>query len=149
MTEVLLNRRVAWWLLATYGVLLLAIVFEPFPHAATGSVSLGYQLVEVVGLGDVVSRGVVAFVLNIVLFVPLAFLGSVVARRTTCEQWVGLGLLSSVAIELLQSLLPERTESVGDVTANTLGALLGALAARHLLRGASPTDVKQPSRAGR
>lgn len=139
-----LTPRVATWLLVAYGVLGAAVVFEPYPHAADGSVDVGYRLVSAIGLGGVVSWGAVEFVLNVALFVPVTFLGAAVFPRLRRLQWLGIGLLLSLTIEFAQLLFfPGRSASVWDVIANTLGALLGALLAVRLRRRASESSARQ------
>src|SRR5688572_6319026 len=69
--------------------------------------------------------GGVDFVLNIVLFVPLG-----VGLRWLLGSWLASGLVgaaTTLVIETLQwRLIPGRDASLGDLLANTLGALLGA-----------------------
>ncbi|WP_421742074.1 VanZ family protein [Cellulomonas sp.] len=73
------------------------------------------------------------FLANIVLFVPF---GLLVGLLTRLRPWtvVGLGLATSVAIELAQLLFrPDRVADVRDLVANTLGTAVGVgvlLAAR-------------------
>ncbi len=62
--------------------------------------------------------------LNVVLFVPIGVLGTLVARRG----WVVVGaLLGSSLIELAQWRWLERDGTWVDVAANTCGALLGVV----------------------
>ena len=64
--------------------------------------------------------------LNVVLFVPLGALAVLATARPWW--WVTAGsALASVAIELVQWRWLARDGSSGDVIANTLGALVGAL----------------------
>lgn len=72
------------------------------------------------------------FVLNIVLFVPLGAALVVLTRR---PWWVAtlVAALGSALVEVAQELWLDRVGSAGDVTANTLGALLGALLGARLL----------------
>ncbi len=131
----LLTARRAAWLLGGYACLLLVVVFEPFPRLAVGSVQVGDRLLAHLGLQGAATPDVVEFALNVALFVPLTFLGSHLARRVTWGQWFGAGLLASGTVELVQLVaLPDRSASLWDLTANSLGALLGALAARAPLR---------------
>lgn len=65
---------------------------------------------------------------NVALFVPFGFALALVLTRRPVLLTVLAGLVTSVAFELLQAVLPiDRTPSVGDVVANTCGATLGAL----------------------
>ncbi len=74
------------------------------------------------------------FVGNVLLFVPLGFFGiwSLAGRRASVSRIVWLTILGcalSVAVETLQLFTLDRTSSVADVFANTLGAMSGAVAA--------------------
>jgi VanZ family protein len=77
------------------------------------------------------------FVGNVLLFVPLGFFGiwSLAGRRASISRIVWLTLLGcalSVAVETLQLFTFDRTSSVADVFANTLGTMSGAIAATFL-----------------
>jgi hypothetical protein len=91
---------------------------------------------------------------NIALFVPPVLLAAVATRRP----WRALagGVLGSVAIEILQTLLPAlgRSCDTNDVLANTIGAATGAALAALALwlpRRSTPTaaqestDVEEPA----
>jgi VanZ family protein len=54
------------------------------------------------------------------------------------------GATISLAIELTQAWLPNRTSSINDILTNTLGTFLGALLARKLLSRTTSTDVTPP-----
>jgi VanZ like family len=72
-----------------------------------------------------------AFVYNVALFVPVAFVCATLWRRVPVWAWTGLGLVASLCVESVQALfLAGRQAQVQDLVANTLGALLGALLAR-------------------
>lgn len=70
---------------------------------------------------------------NVLLFVPLGMAGALLLRRHTGWLVVGLGALS-LAIEVLQSTLPDRTPSYRDVVLNSAGALIGVVSVL-LVRG--------------
>jgi VanZ family protein len=77
------------------------------------------------------------FVGNVLLFVPLGFFGiwSLAGRRASVSRIVWLTLLGfalSSAVETLQLFTVDRTSSVADVFANSLGAMAGAIAATFL-----------------
>jgi glycopeptide antibiotics resistance protein len=60
---------------------------------------------------------------NVLLFVPL---GAVLClRNVRFVRSVGVALVISIAVELVQLLLPGRTTAVDDVLCNTAGAALG------------------------
>ena len=126
-----LTPRRARWLLAAYLLATCAVVFQPTPDAAVGSVDVGYWLVQRLRLDALVTPGMIEFAWNVVLFVPITGLASFAWRRVAWEQWVGAGLIASGTIEFVQFvLLPARSASLWDLTSNTLGGMLGAMAAR-------------------
>ncbi|NNK62764.1 MAG: VanZ family protein [Gemmatimonadetes bacterium] len=72
-------------------------------------------------------------VLNTILFLPLgALLGQLGAGLATVA---AAGIGGSTAIELLQTALPGRHPTAGDIVANGLGAVLGLVLWRRLVRG--------------
>jgi glycopeptide antibiotics resistance protein len=84
-------------------------------------------LVSIFNLTPAQGYDIGEFSANILLFLPLGLLAMALLPRLS---WVrvalGAGVLS-ILIELAQTLLrPDRTGSVRDVLANTLGAALGA-----------------------
>ncbi len=87
-------------------------------------------------------------VLNVILFLPfgaLLFLHRAkgIAESRSILAPALLGMLFSVVIETTQCLLPTRTPSLVDVATNTLGALLGAIAARTSLRVVEQTTEEE------
>lgn len=82
---------------------------------------------------------------NVLLFVPLGFLGASRARRA----WVGVAvaMIASVAVELSQLLVPGRQATPRDVLANTIGGLVGALLALLVARTARGSAA-EASRTG-
>ncbi len=80
-----------------------------------------------------------AFLTNALVFVPPVLVAGLLSRRTSVWWWAWAGMLTSVAIELVQRLtLPTRVPSWTDVLANSLGALAGAGLAALLRRGLPP-----------
>lgn len=70
---------------------------------------------------------VAEFTLNIALFVPGSLAAAVAWRRVRWWEWVVVGLLVSLAIELTQyAVLVSRTAQVKDLVSNTIGAAIGA-----------------------
>ncbi len=127
------SRPVASVLLAIYAFVVLWLVFEPIPHTAVGSVLFGERVLAAVGLGGLVPGVAIEFAWNVLMFVPMTFLGSALTSKLTWEQWTGIGLLASSAIEFAQFfVLPDRSATVVDLVSNTLGALLGAILAARL-----------------
>lgn len=127
------------------------------PGAAGGAHTAGIELVPVVDMVDTLTSSVSANVamrilgMNVLLFVPLGFL--LALRLGHIRPAVGLGLCTSVTIELLQGVVPAvtRVAHVDDAILNTLGAALGAAAAttvlRTLQRNRPLTNGKQPVHA--
>lgn len=68
---------------------------------------------------------------NVVLFVPFGVLLMLASLRVTWLRAVGVALVVSCGIEILQAVaLPGRTANAGDVAANVLGAAIGASGVR-------------------
>jgi len=81
----------------------------------------------------------VEFSANVMLFMPIGFLVSMLLRRRLAWLAIVFGATASVAIEAAQwMLLPQRVPSAGDVLANTLGAALGAAIAAIVLSRSTP-----------
>jgi hypothetical protein len=82
------------------------------------------------------SYGTADFFLNVLMFVPLGYLAARVFTN------VGKALIAlitfTIAIELLQFLIPGRFPTLGDVVANTLGGCLG-IWALHIRMGQPDT----------
>lgn len=67
------------------------------------------------------------FCANVLLFVPLGIFAMLLVPRISWLRTVVGALAVTVVIEVVQTLLrPDRTGSVRDVVANTLGAAIGA-----------------------
>ena len=106
------------------------IVFSPTADVPSASVAEISAFLASLGAPAWLSGARVEFVTNVLLFVPLTFLGSLLKPRWTWVTWTLLGFAASSLIELTQLvLLPGRSATVVDVVSNTLGALLGALLA--------------------
>lgn len=85
------------------------------------------------GLPESVGYGEIEFLANIAMFVPLGFMGALLFS----SRWSWLALVGgagfSVAVENIQRVfLAERVYSEWDIVANTMGALLGLIAAETL-----------------
>lgn len=134
----LARRRVAGPLLAVYLLVVALIVFWPSADGASASVSFLWSLLDRFGLGGLVSPSAVEFVTNVLLFMPLAFLGATFKPQWQARHWLAAGLAGTLAIELTQMLfLPGRSPQLPDVAANALGALAG-YALRRRVEGAQP-----------
>lgn len=72
----------------------------------------------------------VQLALNAALFAPLTFLASLTLPRHPWGNWVAYAFAGSGAVEVIQAFVLEpRSAQYVDVVANTLGGLIGALAA--------------------
>jgi len=81
------------------------------------------------------SYDVVEFGSNVALFVPFGIVASLQLRNWPFVLPVIVGAFTSTCIELAQHWLrPERTASVGDVVANSLGVLIGVTLQRLVTR---------------
>lgn len=90
---------------------------------------------DVFGLTPAQSYDLVEFSANIALFVPFGVVASLQLRRWPLALPVIAGALVSVCIELAQhTLRPERTASIGDVLANSIGVLIGVILQRLVTR---------------
>ncbi|MDO4252256.1 MAG: VanZ family protein [Rothia sp. (in: high G+C Gram-positive bacteria)] len=122
-------HRVGSCLFVLYLILLLFIVLWPSHVDDNASGELVRYLLT---LGQ--HRGVLPgwfgyaqleWLANVLMFVPGGFLLTLLvgpARRLRIPLFLAL---ASITIELLQLFLPERTSSIFDVLANTLGGLVG------------------------
>ncbi len=121
--------------MAVYLVVVALIVFWPTAEVASGSVNVISSTLQSAGAPPSVSPGRVEFVTNVMLFVPLSFLGNTFRPEWGWKGWLLAGLVGTFAIELTQMLLlPGRSPQVQDVVANTLGAVCGYLLVRLVRR---------------
>ena len=123
-------------LLVAYVVFLAAVLTQYNPTVATDVVThLEHSLAARGAPGWVTGPGRVEFALNAAMFAPVAFLGAMTFPRHPWGNWVVYGFVASGAVELFQGLvLPPRSAEMADVVANTLGALVGSVAALVVLR---------------
>lgn len=81
-------------------------------------------------------RGRVELALNAAMFAPMTFLASIALPRHPWGNWVAYAFAGSGAVEVFQAFaLEPRSAQYVDVVANTLGGLIGALAALPLAFG--------------
>lgn len=73
----------------------------------------------------------VEFAANIAMFVPAGVLFLLLVARRRRRWWVALllGVAMSVAIESAQRVIPGRVSDIRDLIANSLGTLIGVVAA--------------------
>lgn len=134
------KRPLRRWLQGAFGAYLVALAFVVFlpskeAGAVTGFVAVIAGWLAALGLPFKEASMGVEFVSNIVLFVPFGALVRLLwPRRWNWWRVLLLGAAASTFIELTQLLIPGRVTALSDVVANTSGAVVGALAARWLLR---------------
>jgi glycopeptide antibiotics resistance protein len=142
-----LSRATAARLMGAYLVVVAVIVFWPTGDVASGSVRGIWSVLQVLGAPAWVTPRDVEFVTNVLLFMPLSFLGHTFRPRWRWQGWFVAGLTCTVLIELSQALfLPGRSPAVFDVVANTLGAVLGYFVVRVVSsRGSAAPGLRAPS----
>ena len=106
---------------------------------------------RVLGLDAIGMSDLDDIAINIIGFVPFGFIAYCYRRlaKPDGRGWnlvwaVCAGAIISLAIELAQAWLPNRTSSINDIFTNTLGTFLGALIARKLQSRTTPTGVALP-----
>jgi glycopeptide antibiotics resistance protein len=118
------RRAVRWALggLVLYAVVVAVVVALPVSYSSIID-HLGVWMRTSLGWTSF-GTGWIEFVANIVIFVPLGFLLTLLFRRA----WIGalVGMAGSACVELVQTLIPHRQASLRDVVANTIGAAIGA-----------------------
>lgn len=120
------SRKVAGTLLVLYAVGAAVMVLAPDSDVATDTAEAVWRSLHGLGAPDWVSGKSVEFALNVVLFVPLSFIGAVLLPRWGWLQWLGVGFALTFLVEFVQGVfLPDRTPDVVDMVANSLGALVG------------------------
>ena len=123
-------RGVAGGLAVVYVLFLAFTVFWPSAEYATGTVDVATDFLHSLGAPGWITDSWMQFLANIVLFIPLSLLGSVLLDRWGWRFWLGAGFAASACIELAQLIfLGGRSPTLLDVLANTLGAVAGALIA--------------------
>jgi glycopeptide antibiotics resistance protein len=120
------SRRLAGVLLAIYLLVVAFIVFLPTAGIASGSVHRMWAVLHAAGAPTWVTPSGVEFLTNVLLFIPLSFLGHTFRPHWAWGRWLLTGLAGTLVIEAVQMvLLPGRSAALIDVVANTLGAVLG------------------------
>ena len=117
-------------LLAAYAVVLGLLLLAPSAAAPSWLVETSSRLALAAGLPAQVAGPVqMEVLLNVAAFVPVSLLGSVLRPSPTWRDWTALGFVASLLVEVVQAVvLDARSATHSDVVANTVGALLGALA---------------------
>ena len=138
--------------LAAWVVLLALVLLAPSSTGPDWAIAHLAQALQRLGLPDVLTHPRrVESMLNVVAFVPLSLLGSLLWPRPSWRDWTAVGFVASFLVEVVQAVaLDARQATYADVVANTLGMLVGALLAllvrRLLERGASEGRADPPDR---
>ncbi|MFF2633264.1 VanZ family protein [Microbacterium sp. NPDC058021] len=116
------RRRWVWVALAVYLAMVGAVLLLPVSYGGAVN-AIGVVLSDGLGIGGF-GTGWIEFTGNIVMFVPLGLLLTLLVRR----HWLGVvfALALSAAAELAQAFIPSREPSLRDVLANVVGAAVGA-----------------------
>lgn len=124
-------RTLLPWILAAYVLFLAWVLFNPSAGTASSTVSHVTRLLRDIGLSPgLITRHRIEFALNALMFAPVPFLAALLWPRLHWRDWTAYAFVASGCIELIQGvLLPARSAQFPDVVSNTLGALLGAVAA--------------------
>ena len=122
-------RRLAAWALAAYGVVLALLLLAPWGNVPDRVIRATARLAQDVGVPETLATfGRVEVGLNVLAFVPLTLLATVLWPRPTWRDWTAWTFVASFLVEAAQALLlSERASANSDVVANTLGGLVGAL----------------------
>lgn len=132
----------------TAGYLLVVALFTLTPAQIAPGVPILEQVFSILlgfGLSDWLPMSTAEFIANIALFLPLGALLAALFRPGRWWWAVSSGSAISGIIELMQLLfLPSRVSDVRDLTANALGALIGAVVVVALRRA-----VRSPRRAAK
>lgn len=113
------------WVLVCLGVYAFAcaiVVLTPVSYAKI--VHAIAEWLESAGGITGFGSGWIEFAANILMFLPLGFLLTLLFRHP----WYGvaLALALSIAVELAQIVIPSRQPTLRDIAANTAGAAIGA-----------------------
>ena len=121
-------RRVALLLLVVEVAGVAWLVLNPSSATPTAAVlKVSAAIRELGGPTWLASTTGWEYVLNIGLFLPLGLLAALVWHRMSVEGWVIVGFLISAGLELVQLVvLGERTATLTDISANTIGTFVGA-----------------------
>ena len=120
--------------LGLYLVVAACIAFWPTPvdQPAGPWLASAFDRLHAHGIPMWINYDLLEFVANVIFFIPLTFLLTLLLRRR--HWWFALliGVAVSVSIEVVQlEFMAERFASVADVVANSLGAVAGAVIARY------------------
>jgi glycopeptide antibiotics resistance protein len=117
--------------LAAWVVLLALVLLAPSSTGPDWAIAHLAEALQRLGLPDVLTHPRrVESMLNVVAFVPLSLLGSLLWPRPSWRDWTAVGFVASFLVEVVQAVaLDTRQATHADVVANTVGMLVGALLA--------------------
>lgn len=110
--------------MAIYLIVVLAMLLLPVSYGQVVTTVWRWLTAEA---GARFGAGWIEFSANIVLFVPMGFLLTVLFRHPWYGATLAVGL--SAVAELAQIVIPNRQATLRDVISNSIGAALGALLA--------------------
>ena len=147
----LVGRRAAMVIAAVYVVAMMVVVWSPVPLTdplnpwlVRSDLSMQARL----GTPPDLSLLALEFVANVIFFVPPALLLALRLRPTSWPLVVAVGFVCTLTIEGVQLFfLPDRSATVSDVVANTLGAFIGAVAAFAARAGSGHLAEKETASA--
>ncbi|MGO4536186.1 VanZ family protein [Leifsonia sp. 2MCAF36] len=121
------RRAVLPLLIAGYLAAVAWITLSPVPGNPAGNPLLRALLRAVSAVPGLhwVDYDVAEFSANVLLFVPMGLLFTVLLGAWRWWLTVAIGVVATLVIEFVQLFLPERVSDPRDLLANTLGTLLG------------------------
>lgn len=125
------------------GVALVVLWPSPVDRPEAGTIQVVFVWLHAHGLPRWLGYAQLEWTSNVAFFVPFGLLAVLLGARP----WAAVlaGVAASAAAETAQALfLPERTASLMDILANSLGALVGAAIAV-LVQRRQPASAPQPA----
>jgi len=121
------RRAVLPVLTALYLAAVAAITLDPVPGNPAGNPLLRSLLRAVSALPGLgwVDYGVAEFGANVLLFVPMGLLFTLLLGRWRWWLALAIGVCATLGIEFVQLFLPARFTDARDLLANTLGTAIG------------------------
>ncbi|HYJ27126.1 MAG TPA: VanZ family protein [Nocardioides sp.] len=139
--------------LALWVALLAVMLLAPSNDLADRLIDTVASAADTIGVpAALAATGRVEAGLNVVAFVPVTLIGSMLWPRPTWRDWATGGFIVSLLVEVVQAVaLDDRTATHADVVANTLGALVGAVLGAVVMgsgagRGSSEDRADLPDR---
>lgn len=130
------RHRAAGVLLAAYSLFLVFVLFNPSADVPSTSITWLSEAGTWLHLPAALVLPVrVEFVTNVLIIMPVPFIGSLLRPQLGWRDWTAFGFLGSGLVELCQGLfLADRSATYSDVVANTGGAFAGAVAFAVVMR---------------